>query len=75
MNARVFGSAARGEDTGDSDLDLLVDHPPGRILSLFDLSAINVEIEDILNVPVQVLTPASLAPHVLAAAERDARPL
>jgi len=26
-NVRVFGSVARGEDTADSDLDLLVDFP------------------------------------------------
>jgi predicted nucleotidyltransferase len=36
-NPRVFGSAARGEDTDKSDLDILVDAPPGT--SLYDLAA------------------------------------
>lgn len=72
-NPRIFGSAARGDDGPGSDLDLLVDHRPGGVMSLFDLSAIHCEIEDLLGAPVQVLTPASLAPTVLATAEREAR--
>jgi hypothetical protein len=31
-NVRVFGSAARGEDNADSDLNLLVDMEEGRSL-------------------------------------------
>jgi predicted nucleotidyltransferase len=46
---RVFGSVARGEDTEDSDLDLLVDTVEET--SLFDLAAIELEL---LGVPVQV---------------------
>ena len=37
-NPRVFGSAARGDDTAASDLDLLVDTV--ETTSLFDLAAI-----------------------------------
>jgi predicted nucleotidyltransferase len=44
-------------------------------MSLFDLSAIHCEIEDLLGVPVQVLTPASLAPNIRTVAEREARAL
>ncbi len=75
LNPRIFGSVARGEDTEASDLDLLVDHGPERTLSLFDLAAIDVEVAALLAVPVQVVTPASLPPKVLAAAERDAVPV
>jgi predicted nucleotidyltransferase len=32
VNARVFGSVLRGEDTEDSDLDILVDPEPGMTL-------------------------------------------
>lgn len=31
-NIRVFGSVARGEENGDSDVDLLVDFMPGSTL-------------------------------------------
>jgi len=74
-NPRVFGSVARGEDTEASDLDLLIDHKPGSVMSLLDLAAIDAEIADRLGVAVQVMTPASLAPKVRAQAEGDARPV
>lgn len=35
--ARVFGSYARGEATGDSDIDVLVDLGDARAMSLFGL--------------------------------------
>lgn len=37
-NVRVFGSVARGEETADSDIDLLVDIPDGA--GLFAIAAI-----------------------------------
>jgi hypothetical protein len=57
-NPRVFGSVIRGTDTESSDLDLLVDPLPG--VTLFDLGAIQIELEEFLGVPVDVLTPKDL---------------
>lgn len=54
VNPRVFGSVATGEDTDGSGLDLLVDGLPGA--TLFDLGALQVELETLLGVPVAVLT-------------------
>ncbi len=71
-NPRIFGSVARGDDTLDSDLNLLVDHGPDRTLSLFDLAAMDVEVAALLAVPVQVVTPASLPLKVRLTAEREA---
>jgi len=39
-NPRIFGSAARGEDTEQSDLDILVDAPNGT--SLYDLAGVEL---------------------------------
>jgi predicted nucleotidyltransferase len=61
-NVRVFGSAGRGEQSGFSDLDLLVDMAEGR--SLFDLIALSNELEESLGVEVDVLTEASLSPYL-----------
>lgn len=55
---RVFGSALHGSDTEQSDLDLLVDTLPGA--TLLDLGAIQIELEDLLGVRVDVLTPGDL---------------
>ena len=57
-NARVFGSVAQGHDAEGSDLDILVDPTPDT--TLMDVAAIQVELERLLGVPVDVLTPASL---------------
>lgn len=57
-NPRVFGSAARGEDTATSDLDLLIDPTPQ--MTLLDLGAIRHELLQVLGVPVDVVTPKSL---------------
>jgi len=47
LNPRVFGSAARGDDREDSDLDLLVDPAPG--MTLFDVGGIINEVETLLG--------------------------
>lgn len=58
VNARVFGSVVHGDDTEDSDLDILVD--PTSETTLMDVAAIQVELEVLLGVPVDVLTPKAL---------------
>ena len=57
-NPRVFGSVLHGDDTAESDFDLLVDPLPGA--TLLDLGGIQVELEALLGVPVDVLTPGDL---------------
>ena len=57
-NARVFGSVVHGDDTEESDLDLLID--PTADTTLMDVAAIQVELERMLGVTVDVLTPRAL---------------
>lgn len=57
-NPRVFGSVLHGTDQDDSDLDLLVDALPGA--TLFDLGGLQDELESLLGVHVDLLTPAEL---------------
>lgn len=61
-NVRVFGSVQRGEASGSSDLDLLVDMSKGR--TLLDLVALSDELEDVLGIEVDVLTEGSLSPYL-----------
>ena len=53
-NARVFGSVIHGDDTEESDLDLLIDPTPET--TLMDIAVIQVELEHLLGVTVDVLT-------------------
>ena len=57
-NARVFGSTARGADTIDSDLDILIDPTPET--TLLDIGAIRFELAELLGLRVDVLTPKAL---------------
>jgi hypothetical protein len=57
-NLRVFGSALHGGDREDSDIDLLVDTLPGA--TLFDLGGLQMELEELLGVRVDLLTPGDL---------------
>ena len=58
LNVRVFGSVLHGEDTEDSDLDLLVD--PTAQTTMMDIGAIRYELKKLLGVSVDVLTPKAL---------------
>lgn len=57
-NPRVFGSVLHGDDTDESDVDILVEPLPN--MSLFDLGAIQYGLSDLLGKRVDVLTPNAL---------------
>ena len=57
-NPRVFGSVIHGTDQDGSDLDLLVDALPNA--TLFDLGGLQVELETLLGIHVDLVTPADL---------------
>ena len=62
IKAAVFGSAARGDDRPDSDIDIVVEFERGR--SLFDLAGLKLELENALHRPVDIVTYASLHPSL-----------
>jgi len=73
VNLRVFGSAARGEDRPDSDIDVLVDLAPET--GLVGLGALERELSRVLGRHVDVVPFDSLRPRVKAEAEMEAIPL
>ena len=72
-NVRVFGSALHGDDTEDSDLDLLVDPTPET--TLFDIAKIQVELKELLGVAVDVLTPRALPDKFREHVIQEAQPV
>jgi len=72
-NPRVFGSVLHGEDTEDSDLDILIDPTPDT--TLFDIGAIRHDLLQLLGMPVDVLTPKALPEKFRATVLAEARPV
>ena len=60
----LFGSFARGDQTEESDVDLLVD--VARPITLFGLGALQARLEVLLGRRVEVGTLDTLRPHVRA---------
>ncbi len=65
----IFGSFARGEETKESDLDLLVELPQGS--TLLDLSGLKINLEESLNRKVDVITYDYIHPRLQANIEKD----
>lgn len=61
-NVRVFGSARHGSASRVRDIDLLVHMTDGR--SLFDLVALEDELQQMLGIPVDVVTEGGLSPYL-----------
>ena len=72
LNPRVFGSVARGEDTENSDLDVLVDPVEGKT-SLVTLVRLRRALESTLGVRTDVLTPLSINARYRARVLMEAR--
>lgn len=72
-NLRVFGSVVRNKDTDGSDLDLLVDPLPGT--TLFDLGGLQDELQELMGLRVDVLTPGDLPPQFRDQVLAEARPV
>lgn len=71
-NVRIFGSQVRGDEKEDSDIDLLVDFDSPNLI---DHIAFKQDLEDLLQMPVDLLTEASVHPLLRDQILQEARPL
>ena len=61
-DVRIFGSVVREEENETSDIDFLVKLERGR--SLLDHAALIVEMEDLLGIPVDIVTETGLKERI-----------
>ena len=71
----VFGSAARGDMTPDSDVDLLVDFEPEAPIGLLELSAIMREFSALLGRRADIAIKRALKPRIRSEVLAEARVL
>ncbi len=69
--AYLFGSCSRGEETPDSDVDLLVKYTNPNQLSLFDISRMMLTLGKIIHRKVDLVEEDGLMPFAQASANRD----
>jgi uncharacterized protein len=60
IRAGLFGSLVRGEMNQESDIDILIELPSDQ--SLLDLVSLKLDLEDILNQPVDLVEYPMLHP-------------
>lgn len=72
-NPRVFGSVLHGNDTDESDLDILVEPTPDT--TLLDIARIQNQLQKIMGVSVDILTPRSLPERFRNQVLAEARPV
>ena len=71
LKAWLFGSFARGEETPDSDVDILVEFDQNARVSLMKHAGMIIDLEQKLNRPIDLVVNGTLMPFAVESAERD----
>ena len=60
----LFGSYARSEQKENSDIDIMLEFEKGSKISLIDFSRMKLDLEKILQIPVDLLTEDAISPYI-----------
>ena len=71
MKAWLFGSFARGEETSDSDVDILVEYDKNARISLLTISHMMGELEKSTGRRIDLIEDGCLLPFAIESANRD----
>lgn len=71
-HAALFGSLARGEESPDSDIDIMVEIDPEAHIGVWGFSGVILYIQNLFEYAVDVSERRALRTHVRPSAERDA---
>ena len=71
LKAWLFGSFARGEETPESDIDILVQFDHGQPIGLLRYAGMWREIEELVGRKVDLVEDGTLMPFAVESANRD----
>ncbi|MBP3246550.1 MAG: nucleotidyltransferase family protein [Prevotella sp.] len=71
LKAWLFGSYSRGEQCEDSDVDILILVDRSQPVGLFKLSGMHLDLQDLLGLPVDLVTVKGLMDFARDSVERD----
>lgn len=71
LKAWLFGSYSRGEETPESDVDIIVVFDPLAHVSLLDHVGMQQDLEDILQKDVDLVTDGTFYPWVIQSVNKD----
>ncbi|MEM9539534.1 MAG: nucleotidyltransferase family protein [Cyanobacteria bacterium P01_E01_bin.42] len=74
FNVRIFGSVARGEETENSDIDLLIDYDLAKTSPWFP-GGLLMDLQDLLQCKVDIVTEKGLSPLIRERVLQEAQPL
>ena len=60
----LFGSRARGDHSAESDYDFMVDFLPEAKIGLIEFSGMQIELEELVMSPVDLVTKDGLRPSI-----------
>ena len=71
LKAWLFGSYSRGEERPDSDVDIMVSLDQSAHVGLFKLSGMHLDLQDLLDMQVDLVTDKGLMPFARESTEHD----
>ena len=71
LHAAIFGSVARGEQTGESDIDILIELDPKMPMDVFSYVGLKRFIEGLFSGPVDIVNAAAFKKELRFGAALD----
>jgi len=67
----LFGSFSRGEETDESDIDLLISYDENANVSLFTIGGMYMDLREMLGRDIDLVEENSLEPYAMITANKD----
>ena len=71
LKAWLFGSYSRGEQTNESDVDILVQYDRSQRIGLLKIAGMHIDLENLLGHKVDIVEDGTLSPWAVESVNKD----